>query len=246
MAIRVISARGSRKTAALLQGMLEGVEGNATVSYGVRIGAGERVLNAAAGGGNKYEELERLHRNAVSVPRHCLADVYGSGSISLPLLARRFNHRGGSDIRLCGTPQAVRFWSQRRDFFTQYIENDREFRVWVYRNSHLGTYEKILRYPSKQRRAVGRNYKNGYSFELVRKEEVPREAVELGVRAIAAMGWDFGAVDIIHGRDGVWYVLECNSAPGVEGDGRQCIQLLAKHIRTWVAKGCKGRKKTDE
>jgi len=240
--IRVIVARGSRLTGQLLQSMLSGVSGDATVSYGVRLSPQKNVLNAMAGGGNKYEELERLAKAGILVPQYWRSGSTIGVKLPLPVLARRFNHRGGTDIRLCGTLRAVAFWSQRRDFFTRFIDSDREYRVWVYRNSHLGTYEKVLRHAPKRPGMVGRNHGNGYAFELVHAENVPREAVAVACKAIGALGLDFGAVDIIHGRDGEYYVLESNSAPGVEGEGRQCIQLLAKHITRWVEKGCPGRK----
>jgi len=240
--IRVVVARGSRLTGQLLAGMLQGVAGDATVSYGVRLSPQKNVLNAMAGGGNKYEELDRLAKAGIRVPWYCRSSEIGTASPTLPLLGRRYNHRGGTDIRLCETPRSVRFWSQRRDFFTRFIDSDREYRVWVYRNSHLGTYEKVLRHAPKRPGMVGRNHGNGYAFELVHAENVPREAVAVACKAIGALGLDFGAVDIIHGRDGEYYTLESNSAPGVEGEGRQCIQLLAKHITRWVEKGCPQRK----
>lgn len=247
MSIRVVVARGSRITGNLLQSMLEGVAGNATVSYGVRLTPGERVLNALAGGADKYTELECLAKAGINVPRFWRASDIGGSRMELPVLGRRFNHRGGTDIRLCGTAKSVRFWSERRDFFTKFINSDREYRVWMYRNSHLGTYEKILRHPDQQTKMVGRNHGNGYAFELVASENVPREAVEAARKTIAALGLDFGAVDIIREREsGKFYVLESNSAPGVEGEGRQCIQLLAKHVKRWVEKGCPKRKEEEK
>lgn len=237
--IRLVVARGSRPTGEVLAGLLEGIKADATVSYGCRLTSGPRVLNALAGGGNKYEELQRLRKSDVRVPAHGLLSVPVAVG-TLPVLARAFNHHGGTDIRLCGTPASVRYWSARRDFWTQVIPNDREFRVWVYRSAHLGTYEKVK--VRAGRPGFGRNYRNGYAFQLVASDQVPRAAVEIGKAAVKALGLDFGAVDIIHGEDEQYYVLEVNSAPGVQGDTRQCIQGLAKHIRTWVEKGCPERK----
>jgi hypothetical protein len=48
---------------------------------------------------------------------------------------------------------------------------------------------------------------------------------------------DFGAVDILHGKDGHFYVLEVNTAPEVEGEGRQVIQSLADKIAAWEKNG---------
>jgi D-alanine-D-alanine ligase-like ATP-grasp enzyme len=40
---------------------------------------------------------------------------------------------------------------------------------------------------------------------------------QLSVEAVAALGLDFGAVDIIEDKEGNFYVLEINTAPGLEG-----------------------------
>jgi glutathione synthase/RimK-type ligase-like ATP-grasp enzyme len=42
-------------------------------------------------------------------------------------------------------------------------------------------------------------------------------AKEASIRAVAALGLDFGGVDILVKKDGSCAVLEVNSAPGIEG-----------------------------
>jgi len=71
----------------------------------------------------------------------------------------------------------------------------------------------------------------------VTEANIPRAAVELAGDALQAIGLDFGAVDILVGKDGQNYVLECNSAPGVEGDDRQVIRALARKIANWERNG---------
>ena len=46
---------------------------------------------------------------------------------------------------------------------------------------------------------------------------VPAEAKTQAQNAVEALGLDFGAVDIILGKNGIWYVLEVNTACGLEG-----------------------------
>lgn len=134
-----------------------------------------------------------------------------------------------------------------RAYFTKLVPSSTEFRVWIYRRRHLGTYEKVLTYPEKRfnrkgRRRTGRNYRNGWTFELVQAENIPRPAVDLAIAAINALSLDFGAVDILKGLDGQYYVLEINCAPGVEGENRQVIQALAGKVANWVKRGCPKRK----
>jgi glutathione synthase/RimK-type ligase-like ATP-grasp enzyme len=118
------------------------------------------------------------------------------------------------------------------DFFTWYIPSDKEYRVWIYRRRHLATYEKVLTHPA-QYSGIGRNYGNGWAFQLVPSQDVPRAAVDVASRAVEALGLDFGAVDVLRDLFGVFVALEVNSSPGVEGESRRGIRRLADKIVRW-------------
>lgn len=61
-----------------------------------------------------------------------------------------------------------------------------------------------------------RNTANGWVF--CRQDIVVPEAVkEAGIKAVQALGLDFGAVDIGYSEDGSLAVYEVNTAPGLEG-----------------------------
>jgi predicted ATP-grasp superfamily ATP-dependent carboligase len=65
-----------------------------------------------------------------------------------------------------------------------------------------------------------RNTLGGYIFvrdSVVIPASVREALGELAINAIKAIGLDFGAVDIIRGMDNNIYVLEINTAPGMEG-----------------------------
>jgi glutathione synthase/RimK-type ligase-like ATP-grasp enzyme len=146
-------------------------------------------------------------------------------------------HHGGRDIRVClNRADAERALRDGFGFFTIYVLKQTEYRVWIYRRRHLGTYEKRLEYREKFKR-IGGNYANGYAFHLVSSDQVPRAAVELSTRAITALSLDFGAVDVLNDKSGASFVLEVNTAPGVEGDGRTVIQALAVKIANWEKRG---------
>lgn len=104
--------------------------------------------------------------------------------------------------------------------YTKYIKKKDEYRI------HVGTTNQIISVQRKARRRdtpdedvnwLIRNHKNGFVF--VRNGVVPPEVVTAAaIRALDATGLDFGAVDVIyHERENRAYVLEVNTAPGLEG-----------------------------
>lgn len=253
MAIKLITARGSKRTAALLRELLEerGVKlsvgkAEAVVSYGVNLGATKLpALNANAGGITKLEELKRLSKAGVAVPQ--VFEAKGAGWLekvwaARPVLARRLHHQGGTDVRYTSSKEWLRKRAASRwAYFTKFIPSDAEYRTWVYRGRHLCTYKKVLAHPERRKNLYTRNHKNGYAFTLVKEGAIPRDAVALAVRGIAALDLDFGAVDIIRGVDGKCYVLEVNTAPGVDGE-RVSSSKLADKIASWVRLGYPKRK----
>lgn len=218
---QMLAARG------LLSGPARGV-----VNYGHGGPTNLAQLNARAGTFNKYEELVRLREGRVTVPRFFR---YRREVGGFPHLSRRFHHTRGSDIVVNG---------HSGDFFTELINKRREFRVWAFRRTCIGVYEKVLTYPRKLgRRGRSRevwNWRNGYAYEFRRAADMPEALKTIGRDAVDALGLDFGAADIIEGTNGTYYVLEVNTAPGVEGP-RQALTSLVGHIEKWVRGGFKRR-----
>lgn len=245
-------AEGCRPTGRVLENLLrrEGARlgpGGNLVSWGVPLQPGQRPsLNRNASRLDKYNQLVYLHRERVRVPESFIDPAAATAqdpvaARSGAYLARKFRHVGGKDIM--PVLQFSDFAARKRagaDFFTKFVPSDQEIRCWMYRKRHLGSYEKFLAHPEKYRK-IGRNYGNGFAFRLLQEAAIPRDAVLLAGSAVDALGLDFGAVDLIHGLDGNWYVLEVNTAPGVEGENRQVIASLAHRIAQWDANGCPRR-----
>ena len=57
----------------------------------------------------------------------------------------------------------------------------------------------------------------------------------LGTNAVASLGMDFGAVDIIKDGGG-FYVLEVNSAPGIS-DNSNTLDAYVQAMRGWADNG---------
>lgn len=65
-----------------------------------------------------------------------------------------------------------------------------------------------------------RNYDNGWVFCPIEGEVVSEDSKQQAVNAVSVLGLDFGAVDVIVGRDDkLAYVLEVNTAPGLSSPG---------------------------
>lgn len=102
--------------------------------------------------------------------------------------------------------------------YTQYIKKNAEYRVHVFKDKVFFVQRKArkLDVPDDQVNWQVRNLKGGFIYANVDvkvSEKVEKEAKA----AIMALGLDFGAVDIIETKKGDVYVLEVNTACGLEG-----------------------------
>jgi glutathione synthase/RimK-type ligase-like ATP-grasp enzyme len=100
--------------------------------------------------------------------------------------------------------------------YTKYIFKDKEYRAHVMHNRVFDISRKI-RHP--EREVVNwkiRNHENGFMY--VRNHvELSHEAERACINAVSALKLEFGAVDLIVDKQGFPYVLEVNTAPGLEG-----------------------------
>lgn len=119
--------------------------------------------------------------------------------------------------------------------YTKYIPKDREYRVHVMGGAIIDTVRKVLssNAPANASKLI-RNTANGYVF--ARREGpastpivVPQGVHTEARKAVEALGLDFGAVDVIWSRStNKAYVLEVNTAPGIEGT---TVQIYANKFR---------------
>lgn len=106
--------------------------------------------------------------------------------------------------------------------YVKYIKKQDEYRIHVGVLNDGGT--SIISQQRKARRADMddpnwqiRNHANGFVF-VRQNVQPPALALDVAQRAMLASGLDFGAVDVIwNERQQRAYVLEINSAPGLEG-----------------------------
>jgi len=212
----------------------------AVVCYGVGYTGELAALNAKAGTLDNLQQIKKLAECGVRVPP-IVDDIEKADweHLQFPMLAREAKHHGGKDIRPV-LQQEEAPWRKAAGaaFFTQYIPVAEEFRAWVYRRRVQAVYKKEMKYPEKFKR-IGRNWQNGFAFSFVEKDQRHIAMAGIAAKSVFSVGLDFGAVDIILGKEGSFYVLEVNSAPGVSEGIRQGITSLASSIVRWTVNGCK-------
>ena len=116
--------------------------------------------------------------------------------------------------------------------YVGYIKKKKEFRVHVVFGQVADVQEKRRRrdYEDAPNFAV-RNYHTGWVY--CREDIVePDNLRGIAVRAVEALGLDFGAVDIIWNEHrNQCYVLEVNTAPGLEGTTVDSyVSALTQHL----------------
>jgi hypothetical protein len=238
-------AAAARTTGRLLESLLDAAyppheRPDAVVCYGMGYSGPLPALNRNCGRLNKFEQGQRLTEglDGSAVTALSFEEAMAENRIT-PMLGRKLQHTQGRDI----VPILERWQLEASrgvcDFYTPYVPSVGEYRTWVYRNRHLGSYKKELAHPEQYRR-LGRNYRNGFVFNYVEREAVPEAVKELARRAIRCLDLDFGAVDILD-LENSYCVLEVNSAPGVAHERRAVINNLAHRVIRWAANGCPGR-----
>lgn len=115
---------------------------------------------------------------------------------------------------------------QSSEFWVQYKKKKEEYRIHIVGGTVVATQKKALRiedpvsgekidHSTVETRI--RNHRNGFVFKR-NDLSVPGDVVDQALQAFKNVGLDFGAVDVIWNQyEGKAYVLEINTAPGLEG-----------------------------
>lgn len=104
----------------------------------------------------------------------------------------------------------------RASLYTKYIKKRAEYRIHIAFGRIIDMQRKIRRPDGEPTDWRIRSWRNGFIF--ARNSGIPSETSQRA--ALAAMTHfelDYGAIDLVETRDGDTYILEINSAPGLEG-----------------------------
>ena len=185
----------------------------------------EAVIKAS----NKLITLETLEEEGVSIPKYYRELI--SPPDDMLLVARTvLNGHSGKGI-VIGTREELYNQGVEAQLYTEYIKKMNEYRVIVVGNRIID-----VKIKKKKRDWEGERDKhiwnkgNGYCY--VRNSGIFHFKLHLlGIDSINALGLKYGAVDIIEDEERNLYVLEVNTAFGLEGT---TIQLTADAIKELI------------
>jgi glutathione synthase/RimK-type ligase-like ATP-grasp enzyme len=138
------------------------------------------------------------------------------------------NGHSGRGIVVAATPDGL----VQAPLYVEYVPKQDEYRIHVFNNEVIATQRKARRHDVENPNWKIRNHANGFVF--ARDGVVaPPLVLEQSIMAVAALGLDFGGVDVVFNRNrNMAYVLEVNSACGLEGqtvnDYANALQRIAR------------------
>lgn len=186
---------------------------------------GVRVLNAPARvnvAGNKLSTFNVLQANGITIPEFT-TDMnqarrwVDQGNTVLERHELRGN--SGAGIRIVNLDDdRMPSHITQAPLYTKFINKTNEFRVHVFRGQVIDYVEK-KRLPQDRRPVNFNKYVSsthqGWVFQRTNVLELAN-VKQVAIDATRALGLDFAAVDVVY-SDGIAYVLECNTAPGLGG-----------------------------
>ena len=132
------------------------------------------------------------------------------------IVARRvLTGHGGDGIVITGSPDEL----PKAPLYVEYIKKKEEYRVHIFKGEVILIQRKVRRaeVPNEDVNWKVRNHANGFIYQL-NNINPPVAVIEQAVKAIAVLGLDFGAIDVIYNQyKDLPVVLEVNCAPGLQG-----------------------------
>lgn len=168
---------------------------------------------AVSRAGNKLRAFQAMQEGGVQIPEFWTNENDISDE-AFPIVCRTIlNGHSGAGIVIANTREEL----VAAPLYVKYMKKRDEYRIHVGRMGIIAIQRKAIPNGTEPTDTRIRNHHNGYVF-VRNNVEPPQQVVEQASLAIAALGLDFGAVDIIwnnHYQRAT--VLEVNTAPGLCG-----------------------------
>lgn len=182
---------------------------------------------------DKIQQLTRLKNAQVSCPNFTTdrnqVGALGGKTVFARTLVNSTGGKGIVEFEVGGNVPAA-------PLYTEYIPKKAEYRVHVFHGEVIDVQQKKKKrdFDADARDVRVRNLANGYVY--TRDGIVPPAGIgELAINAVNAVGYQYGAVDIIYNeKRNQCFVLEVNSRPGLMGTTLdKYADALVKHYDLW-------------
>ena len=161
--------------------------------------------------GNKLLTFQQLTKAGVPIPEWTVnieearswlpADVFGRKILT--------GHSGAGIFTFTGEEQAP--------LYVKYIKKRHEYRIHCGKNHVIDVQQKRKKAGVEHDNKI-RNLQNGWIYARENVDPPQEIAYSIAKESIAALGLDFGAVDLIYNEKmNKYFVLEVNTAPGLQG-----------------------------
>lgn len=137
-----------------------------------------------------------------------------AAKLNFPVVCRtKLRGHSGDGIVIAEKPEDL----VAAPLYTQYVKKKDEYRVHVFRDRAFFIQRKARKREVENPNWQVRNLAGGFIFAEVDHAEVPVDVLDSAINSIAALGLDFGGVDVMwNDKEGKAYVLEVNTACGLE------------------------------
>lgn len=167
---------------------------------------------------NKLLTFNKLRENNISIPRFTTSREEAQAWLldgSTILVRNLLNSHSGNGIRVVTEGQLP-----NAPLYVEYKKKRYEYRVHVFNGEVIDTCVKKKRNLNSRPDSFNtfiRSHNNGWVF--CRDSITPDPSRDsIAIQAVQALGLHFGAVDLIYNeRERQYYILEVNTAPGLEG-----------------------------
>ncbi len=162
----------------------------------------------------KLATFNKLHAAGVRVPPYTDGKIVKPEGLKFPVVCRTKlrGHSGDGIVIAHNIDELV-----PAPLYTQYVKKKDEYRVHVFGDNAFFIQRKARKLDVEEPNWEVRNLAGGFAFVEVDKNDVPADVIKQAVDTVAALGIDFGGVDVMFNeREGAAYVLEVNTACGLE------------------------------
>lgn len=192
---------------------------------------------------NKLKFFSMLHKQGETrIPRFCTDQETALkwASEGVEVVGRgKLEGKSGEGITFFTDASGINEAWLSSKMFVEYIKKKHEFRVHVLFGNIVDVQKKVLRKHDEAGNPIDpktvdfrvRNLANGFIFQR-NDISVPVDVKRQALNAFKASGLDFGAFDIVYNSSSERaYVLEVNTAPGLEG---QTVENYAKAFKEYI------------